>query len=230
MEGTPSTRNIHCQPARPNTPFSSSRLVASGPPITPVTGMRQHERGDDPRAIGAGEPVGQVQDHAGEEAGLEQAEQEAHDEEAGFAAHEGHSGRREAPGNHDAGDPDPRAKPIQHQVAGHFEDEIADEEDRGAEAVDIGREAEVAVHRQRREAEVHAVDQTDDVEHEDERQQPLCHLPDGGFLEVCHCFRIPPLSWRLARQSPDKEARTGSSACHVRRVRHASEIQDRCAV
>jgi hypothetical protein len=39
---------------------------------------------------------------------------------------------------------------------------------------------------QRREAEVHAVDQADDVKHEDEGQQADCDLSDGVFLDFRH--------------------------------------------
>ena len=67
----------------------------------------------------------------------------------------------ESPADHDAGNPAPRAEAFEEEVAGHFEQEVADEEDTGAPAVDGGGEAEVAVHVECGETNVHAVDEGD---------------------------------------------------------------------
>jgi hypothetical protein len=81
-------------------------------------------------------PVGEVQDDAGEEARLGRAQQEADHVERHRRIHE-HGGRREhAPGDHDAGDPAARAHAVQHHVAGHLEEKVADEEDARAQPVD----------------------------------------------------------------------------------------------
>ncbi len=54
------------------------------------------------------------------------------------------------------------------------------EEDAGPEAVDGGAEAEVAVHVERREADVHAVEIGHDVEQEQERDEPPAYRGHRG--------------------------------------------------
>jgi hypothetical protein len=54
-------------------------------------------------------------------------------------------------------------------LEGHLEQEIAEEEDAGAEAEHGRREAEILVHGQRRETDVHAVDEGNEVQEHDER-------------------------------------------------------------
>ena len=73
----------------------------------------EHEQADDAGAIGRGEPQRQEEDDAGEEAGLGDAEQQAHDVEAEFAGDERLRAGDEAPGQHDAGDPDACAEACQ---------------------------------------------------------------------------------------------------------------------
>ena len=121
-----------------------------GEPITVEIGNREHEQADDARAIGRGEPEREKEDHAGEEARLGDAEQQPHDVEARLAAHEGLRAGDQAPGEHDAGDPAPRAETVERQIARHLEEEIGDEEDARRAAERAGGEAEIACSSRRR--------------------------------------------------------------------------------
>ena len=125
---------------------------------------------------GSRKPMAEVIDDAGQEPGFGDAEQEAQHVEARRALHEQHRDRQHAPRDHDARDPEPRADAREDQVARHLEQRVADEEHARAESVDGGAEPEIAVHLQRREADVHAVDPRDDVEQQQERQQAPADL------------------------------------------------------
>ena len=61
------------------------------------------------------------------------------------------------------------------------------------QAVGIGGQAEILVHRQRRKAQIHAVDQADEIAEEDERQQPFRHLQYGLTFQRIGHFTVPPL-------------------------------------
>ena len=60
--------------------------------------------------------------------------------------------------DHDACDPDPRADFLEDQVTRDLEQEIAEEENPGTPAVDVGAEAEILVHGERSEGDVATVD------------------------------------------------------------------------
>ena len=65
-----------------------------------------------------------------------------HHVEPCLAADEGHRPRRDAPGEHDARDPAPRAEMCQKQVGWYLEDGVRQEEDARTEAVGRGRQAQ----------------------------------------------------------------------------------------
>jgi hypothetical protein len=77
-----SIMNIHCQPASAETAVEGVHDPARQR-IAEDAGQRdrRHEDRDHARAVVRREPVGQVEDDAGEEARLGQAEQEAQDVE-----------------------------------------------------------------------------------------------------------------------------------------------------
>ena len=106
----------------------------------------------------AGQPVGEVQDQAGQEPCLGQAQQEAQHGEAGGAGDEGGGGGEQAPGDHDPGDPQAGADFLHDDVAGNLEDEVAPEEDAGGEAEVRRTHVQVATHGQGGEAHVDAID------------------------------------------------------------------------
>src|SRR5215831_7078475 len=93
-----------------------------------------------------------------------------HDYEAHGPLHEGHSAGDDAPGYHNARDPDSRPHFLQDDVARHLKQEISKEEDSCAPAEDVGTEPQILVHRQRRETDIGPVDISDEVDDDDERQ------------------------------------------------------------
>jgi hypothetical protein len=136
----------------------------------------------------AGEPLCEIEDDAGEEAGLCHAKQEAHDVEL----HGQHGDGQQSPGEHDAGQPAARAKADQHEVGEDFEDSVADKEEPGTEAADGRAEVQVAIHLQCGEADVGAVDIRDAISDGEQRQQVHGGLVQGYLAErllVTECGR-----------------------------------------
>ena len=140
----------------------------------------QHEQGDDARPLARGEPIGEIKDDAGEEARFSHAEQEAHHVEARLAADQGHGGGDDAPAYHDAGDPDACTEMLEREVARDLEQEIAGEEDAGAGAEHRRREAEILVHGECGEADIHPVEEIHRVAENQERQEAARGLGDGA--------------------------------------------------
>jgi len=93
---------------------------------------------------------------------------------------------RNAPAQHDPGDPFARAEPLEHQVGRYLEDKIGDEEDTGTEAVGGLRQAEVGVHRQRGEADIDPIQVGDKIANDQERDEPPRHLRDGPDFHFVH--------------------------------------------
>ena len=100
---------------------------------------------------------------------------------------------------HDPGEPEPCADALEDDVARHLEDEVADEEQRGAEAVGGLAEAEVADHLQLGVGDVLPVDVGDQVHQAEERHEPP---GDGGDGSVADFIR------RLAMRCHDLVAST----------------------
>jgi hypothetical protein len=98
------------------------------------------------------------------------AEQEADDQEARGSRDKGSEARDNTPGDHDARDPDSRADFFQDQIARNLEQEITEEENSGAPAIDVGAEAQILVHGQCGDRDVAAVDIGDAVGQRDQRQ------------------------------------------------------------
>lgn len=97
----------------------------------------------------------------------------------GFVLDEGHASGDQAPGQHDAGQPDSRADFLQEDVGGDFEQRVTDEEQPGAEAVGGSADAQVMFHVGADEADVHAVDVVDDEHDHEQRQYMAFHFRDG---------------------------------------------------
>ena len=139
------------------------------------------EVGQGARAIAAGEPVREVDDHARVEAGLREAEQEAHDVELEGRLHERRRRGRDPPRDHDPGDPLAGAPALDDQRAGDLEQEVAQEEHARPEADDrVVEPGQVAGHRQLRDRHVRPVDERDHIRDEDEGQEPAVRLPAGA--------------------------------------------------
>ena len=151
----------------------------------------RHEQCGHRGALACREPVGEIEDDAGKEAGLRDAEQEAQDVEAGRTLHERHRRRDQAPGDHHPRDPDPRADLVQDDVGGHLEQKVAPEEDAGAKTVDGRRQADVLVHRQRGEADIDAVDEGHEVEQHDEGNDAPGDLAQHARLNLARHSGLP---------------------------------------
>ncbi|MNN43951.1 hypothetical protein D3C81_1582170 [compost metagenome] len=113
------------------------------------------------------EPVVEVKNHPWEEARLTDAEQEAQHvehgagldmEERGKWLGKCDSHRDDGPAQHDAGDPEPRAVSMQQQIARNLKQEVAPEENAGAQGVDGITELQILQHAQFRESDVHPVE------------------------------------------------------------------------
>src|SRR5207237_1665704 len=153
---------------RPPSPSIARSAPEIGPPTPPAMAVAVMKRATACARCAAGNK-GEVEDHAGEEARLRDAQQEAEEIEAPRAADEHHRRRDQAPGDHDARDPEARTQALEQQVARHLEEEVTDEEDAGTAAIDPVVEAEICPHLERCEADIDAVEVGDDVEHEHER-------------------------------------------------------------
>ena len=103
------------------------------------------EEAVDPAAELRGDPVGQVQDDAGEEPRLRDAEQDAEEVEGPFVLGEHHQRRDDAPADHDPGQPDLGPELAHQDVAGDLKGSVAEEEDAGAQCVGRVREAGVGL-------------------------------------------------------------------------------------
>ena len=95
--------------------------------------------------------------------------------------------------------PAARADFRQHQIGRHLEDQIADKEDAAAEAEHLCREAEILVHGQGGEADIHAVDVIDHVQHHRERDQAPRAFGENPLFVHRPMLPVPALLRRLRR-------------------------------
>ncbi|CAB5629194.1 Uncharacterised protein [Pseudomonas aeruginosa] len=172
------------------------------------------------------EPVGEVEDDAGEEARLGDAQQEAQDIESHGVVGEHHRRRDQAPGDHDPAQPDPGAEAVQHQVAGYLEAGIADEEDARAEREGGIAEAGVGLQEGPRVTDVGPVDESQYIHQDQERQEPqaaggdrrgqqpgvVVHGAHGGLPSCCCSTRRRHGRLRWADCSQAAPARIITSA------------------
>ncbi len=145
-----------------------------------------HEHADDPAAVGGGEPERQVEDDAGEEAGLGGAEQETDDVKSRLAGDERHAAGEDAPGEHDPRDPASRADAHQDQVRRGFQQKVAEEENTGAGAIDSGGERQVLVHFERGKTQVHPVQIGDEITQDQKGYEPRRDLGHRARFDVFH--------------------------------------------
>ena len=74
--GSPSKRNIHCQPARPRNPSSCRSPAEIGPPTSEESGVAAINERQHAGAVLGREPDRDVPDHARKKPSLEHAEEE----------------------------------------------------------------------------------------------------------------------------------------------------------
>ncbi len=145
---------------------------------------------DDARPLACREPIGEIEDDAGEEARFGHAEQEAHHVEAGLPADQGHGGGDHPPAHHDARDPDARAESLQREIARDLEQQIADEEDAGAGAEHRRREAEILIHGESGETDIHPVEEIHRVAEAKKREEAARGLGDGAPCRLVLVHRL----------------------------------------
>ncbi len=221
MAGSPSITNSQCQPLSPPRPCSSSSAPEIGPSHQGGERDRRHEQRDDARPLARREPIGEIEDDAGEEAGFGDTEQEAHDVEARLPADQGHGGGDDPPAHHDARDPDARAESLQREIARHLEQEIADEEDAGAGSEHRRREAEILVHGERGEADIHPVEEIHRVAKDEKREEPARGLGDRAPCRLVAIHPALPLSRRQAF-SPLKRVFATATLSRAKRRAHVA--------
>src|SRR5208282_1150102 len=117
------------------------------------------------------EPVGEVDEDAGEETGLGDAQQDSNEVEMRGRSNERHQDGDEPPGDHDAREPFARAPALDNEAAGNFEEQVADKKYSRAEAEDAVAEVQVVRHFERGVADVYAVEKGDDEKGEEKRQE-----------------------------------------------------------
>ena len=69
----------------------------------------------------------------------------------------------------------------------YFEQKITEEENPRAPTINLGRKAEILIHGESRETDIHAVKKADRVERHHERYQPSCDLGEYLVLSVHRC-------------------------------------------
>ena len=142
----------------------------------------RHETRDGASATLLRKPVGEVEHDAGEQSRFGDTQEEAQDIETDRPLYESAGGRDRAPDDQDREHPAPRTEAHEHQIGGHLEQHVTDEENAGAEAEDKRREAEIRVHRQRGETDIQPVDDAKEVEQSQERDQPPLAFGEDLFF------------------------------------------------
>jgi len=125
---------------------------------------RQHGRAPARRI-----PIGQIQYDARKKAGFEDAKHEAQQIEVRGRRHHHHADRRHAPQQHDPRERAARAESRKQEIAGHFEQHIADIEHGCAETVHGVAETKVVLHLQLREANVDSIQERHDITEKQKR-------------------------------------------------------------
>ena len=174
-------------------------------------GNRGHEARDRAGALDCGEPVGEIENHAREKTCLDHAEQGAQRVKARNPAHQHHGRGDRAPHDHQAPDPAPRADPRENEVARDLKQAVAQKEHAGAESVCRPAEPQVAVHVERRETDVHAIQIVRDVQHEHERDETTGDPPQRRGFECGGGGRVSHRG--AAARGDGNRSRGGRSPC-----------------
>jgi hypothetical protein len=90
--------------------------------------------------------------------------------------------RHDSPTNENASNPDACSNFVQHQVAGDFKDEVANEENPKGQPILVGRDTQLLVHRPACQADVRSVKEGNDVQQEEKWNDPDSHPGDCPCL------------------------------------------------
>ena len=88
---------------------------------------------------------------------------------------------------------------VKDEVAGDLEQKVTPEKDSGCESELLAGDGQFVIHRQRRKSDVDAVEESNDIEHEEKCQEPDSEFPDrccldgirNGTRSVCHRSYFP---------------------------------------
>lgn len=128
------------------------------------------------------EPVGQVQDNAGEKARLGYSKEKTENVEGGSVVAEGHQGGDDSPADHDTGDPESGSRAVQNEVRRNFKNKVTDEKNAcSCGKHGIGEPGDLA-HRKFGEANVNPVDISQDVTGEEDGDESEGNLAVDGRL------------------------------------------------
>ena len=154
--------------------------------------LRQDKQAQDLAAMADREPLGDVVQHARKESRFGDPQQETHDIEAVRPLHKGHANGDGAPGDHDPGKPAPGAETLEHQVAGDFHQEIANEKQPGAQAIGGIANADIRAHVQLGKAHrgtIYISNQVQQDQEGNEFKRNATNKPEFLAHEtVSHCF------------------------------------------
>src|SRR5262249_23295717 len=134
-------------------------------------------------AIFRGKPIREIENHAGKEARLRHTEQKAQREKTNRAHDKGHYGGCHPPGDHDAGNPDTRARLFPNGVASPPQKGITEAEKPCAPAINVGGKSEILVHAQRGKADVRAIHVGYEIDNHDQGEEAPRLLRDGALFE-----------------------------------------------
>ena len=144
-------------------------------------GNPDQEPGQHPRAVLGRKPGGEKERHARKEPGFRDPEQKTQAVKAVRPDHESGRRRHHAPADHDAGEPAPRAETIEHQVARHLEQRIAEKEDARGKPELGRRQPKLLVHGQRGKAKTGAIEIVEEIGDGQKRHEPQRGLPNGAL-------------------------------------------------
>src|ERR1700674_3699294 len=132
---------------------------------------RNQEQAEGSPTIRRRKPQGQEKNNAWKKSSLGNAKQKTNNVEACLAHHEGLGPRYDAPGDHDAGNPDPRAEFVEREIARHFDKEIPNEENPRRASESRRAEPQILAHRGVGKADIDAIKNRDEIADNQEREQ-----------------------------------------------------------
>ncbi|MNV36341.1 hypothetical protein D3C71_1278140 [compost metagenome] len=145
------------------------------------------------------------------------------------AGHEHHAGGNDPPRNHDPRDPDPGPYLVQDDVAGNLENEIADEENAGAQPIHRFAELKLLQHLQLGEPHIDAVQIGHDIADHQQRYQPPAHLAIDAVLLTRRDRRRDPGGHRVFHQCLHSSSGIGRLTAGVVAVRPSQTGDDMTA-
>ena len=171
----PSTRNITRQPERPNSPCQCWMIsVETTEPSAVEIGMAVMNNAVIRARCDAGNQYVRYRMMPGKKPASATPSRNRSTMSTVRVRGEGHRGGDDAPGHEDAGDPTARAEAVQHEVARHLEQQVADEEHARRDAEQRGREPQLLVHAVGPgEPDVHPVQVVDEVHQHQQGDEAL---------------------------------------------------------